>query len=376
MQGLEELRVKESDRLSAVANGLKLNGVDCTEGEASLAVRGRPGGKGLGGHPTAGHDGADPSRPPHRHELPGHGAGHGKAGHHRRPGDDRDQLSGIHGADDGAGRGDRTVDGSRPWKRACAIHDRRSLHHRHRRSRRRRQGHAGAAARRLLPPATSRHRPDLSRGGACAAAARRCRSTMPRRPRPRRARSIWRSSTAACCRRMRSARRPRRWRSIPTVRRILVEKQRAFARTPPGAVLDGRDIGTVVCPDADVKLYVTASAEVRAKRRLRRDREPRRHAPISPKSSPTSCAATSATWAAPTRRLKPAADAHLLDTSEMAIEAAFLAAKAIVDDVLAKRDKVLKHGFACRLPIAGGEQDTHVRAQTSLPAFFMRRNCR
>ncbi|RUW56305.1 3-phosphoshikimate 1-carboxyvinyltransferase [Mesorhizobium sp. M8A.F.Ca.ET.021.01.1.1] len=52
MQGLEELRVKESDRLSAVAHGLKLNGVDCTEGEASLAVRGKPGGKGLGGHPN------------------------------------------------------------------------------------------------------------------------------------------------------------------------------------------------------------------------------------------------------------------------------------------------------------------------------------
>jgi len=55
MQGLEELRVKESDRLSAVANGLKINGVDCAEGEASLAVRGKPGGKGLGGHPN-GHD--------------------------------------------------------------------------------------------------------------------------------------------------------------------------------------------------------------------------------------------------------------------------------------------------------------------------------
>lgn len=49
MQGLEELRVKESDRLAAVANGLKLNGVDCTEGEASLSVSGVPGGKGLGG---------------------------------------------------------------------------------------------------------------------------------------------------------------------------------------------------------------------------------------------------------------------------------------------------------------------------------------
>ncbi|MER8392026.1 3-phosphoshikimate 1-carboxyvinyltransferase [Mesorhizobium sp. M0833] len=52
MLGLEELRVKESDRLSAVANGLTLNGVDCTEGEASLVVRGKPGGKGLGQHPN------------------------------------------------------------------------------------------------------------------------------------------------------------------------------------------------------------------------------------------------------------------------------------------------------------------------------------
>lgn len=48
---------------------------------------------------------------------------------------------------------------------------------------------------------------------------------------------------------------------IPEVRRILVDKQRAFAAQPGGAVLDGRDIGTVVCPDADVKLYVTASAD-------------------------------------------------------------------------------------------------------------------
>ncbi|MGN6767943.1 MAG: (d)CMP kinase, partial [Rhizobiaceae bacterium] len=54
---------------------------------------------------------------------------------------------------------------------------------------------------------------------------------------------------------------------MPAVRRALVGKQREFSRTPPGAVLDGRDIGTVVCPDADVKLYVTASAEVRAARR-------------------------------------------------------------------------------------------------------------
>ena len=55
MQGLEELRVKESDRLAAVARGLEANGVDCTEGESTLAVRGRPGGKGLGGGTVATH---------------------------------------------------------------------------------------------------------------------------------------------------------------------------------------------------------------------------------------------------------------------------------------------------------------------------------
>ena len=55
MQGLEELRVKESDRLAAVAAGLKANGVECNEGEATLSVRGRPGGKGLGGGTVATH---------------------------------------------------------------------------------------------------------------------------------------------------------------------------------------------------------------------------------------------------------------------------------------------------------------------------------
>jgi 3-phosphoshikimate 1-carboxyvinyltransferase len=55
MQGLEELRVKESDRLSAVAAGLKVNGVDCTEGEATLTVEGSPGGRGIGGGIVATH---------------------------------------------------------------------------------------------------------------------------------------------------------------------------------------------------------------------------------------------------------------------------------------------------------------------------------
>lgn len=117
---------------------------------------------------------------------------------------------------------------------------------------------------------------------------------------------------------------------IPEVRRILVAKQRAFAAQRGGAVLDGRDIGTVVCPDATVKLYVTASPEVRARRR---------HDEILHNGG----AADFATILADVKRrderdmgradspLRPAADAHLLDTSGMDIEAAFRAALAIVE---------------------------------------------
>ncbi len=123
---------------------------------------------------------------------------------------------------------------------------------------------------------------------------------------------------------------------FPEVRRILVDKQRAFARTGAGAVLDGRDIGTVVCPDADVKLYLTASAAVRARRRLRdieargghaeldeilADITRRDQRDISREDSP----------------LRPAADAHLLDTSEMDIETAFQTAKALVEQAIAAR---------------------------------------
>ncbi len=117
---------------------------------------------------------------------------------------------------------------------------------------------------------------------------------------------------------------------LPALRRALVERQRAFATEPPGAVLDGRDIGTVVCPDATVKLYVTAAADVRAKRRYHEilagggqadeaailaDIEARDARDMSRSDSP----------------LKPAGDAHLLDTSDMTIEAAFQAARAIID---------------------------------------------
>lgn len=124
---------------------------------------------------------------------------------------------------------------------------------------------------------------------------------------------------------------------ISEVRRILVDKQRAFAAKPGGAVLDGRDIGTVVCPDADVKLYVTASAEVRAGRRLR-DIEGRGGTAEFAEILDDIRKRDERDMGRADSPLKPAADAHLLDTSDMSIETAFRAARDIVDRTLAKRD--------------------------------------
>lgn len=124
--------------------------------------------------------------------------------------------------------------------------------------------------------------------------------------------------------------------ALPQVRAALVDFQRAFARRAGGAVLDGRDIGTVICPDAEVKLFVTASDEIRAVRRQRelvsqgedmtvadvladlrqrdaRDRE-RSTAP-----------------------LLPAPDALFLDTSDMSIAQAVAQAITAIDAALARR---------------------------------------
>jgi cytidylate kinase len=118
--------------------------------------------------------------------------------------------------------------------------------------------------------------------------------------------------------------------AMPEVRAALIALQRDFAARPPGAVLDGRDIGTVICPQADVKIFVVADARERARRRaaelaaqgsavdaeavladiLRRDERDRSRA------------------AAP---LAAAPDAHLLDTTHLDIDAAVRAAIAIVE---------------------------------------------
>lgn len=118
------------------------------------------------------------------------------------------------------------------------------------------------------------------------------------------------------------------------VRAALLEFQRDF--TKQGAVLDGRDIGTVICPDADVKLYVDADPEVRARRR---------HAELLGYGEDISFETVLAQLKERDHRdtnrieapLKPAKDAHLLDTSGLGIEAAFERAVSLCDAVLASR---------------------------------------
>ena len=119
------------------------------------------------------------------------------------------------------------------------------------------------------------------------------------------------------------------------LRKTLVSLQRGFCKKGKGTILDGRDIGTVVCPDANVKLYIIASPEVRAERRYKEmlgkgekadftailaDLKRRDERDMNRAESP----------------LKPAEDAHLLDTTKLSIEGAFNAACAIIDPIFNK----------------------------------------
>ena len=126
--------------------------------------------------------------------------------------------------------------------------------------------------------------------------------------------------------------------AIPEVRQALMNYQRQFATKPPGAVLDGRDIGTVIAPGADIKLFVTASPEVRAARRTR-ELQAR-----GEKASEDEVLADllrrderdSRRTAAP---LMAAPDAHLLDTTHLDIDAAFRAAIDIIEAVRTGRKR-------------------------------------
>lgn len=125
--------------------------------------------------------------------------------------------------------------------------------------------------------------------------------------------------------------------AIPGVRAALLDYQRRYAVTPPGgqpgAVLDGRDIGTVVCPDAPVKLFVTARDEIRAQRRYKELLDRGETATFEQVLADLR-RRDAQDQARATAPLKPAADAHLLDTSDLDIEAAVTAAVDIVNDIL------------------------------------------
>lgn len=123
------------------------------------------------------------------------------------------------------------------------------------------------------------------------------------------------------------------------VRAALLDLQRAFARVPPGkvrgALLDGRDIGTVVCPQADVKIYLTATPEARAARRAAQLREAGET--VDEAALAREIANRDARDAnRPLAPMKPAEDAALLDTTLLSIDAAFEAARRLADDAIAR----------------------------------------
>jgi len=124
--------------------------------------------------------------------------------------------------------------------------------------------------------------------------------------------------------------------AIPEVRAALLKLQREFAATPPGAVLDGRDIGTVICPEADVKIFVIAEPQVRARRRA---------AELKAAGQPADEAAILADIMRRDERdrsravapLVKAHDSKMLDTSKLDIEGAVAAAIRIVEGALRPR---------------------------------------
>lgn len=120
---------------------------------------------------------------------------------------------------------------------------------------------------------------------------------------------------------------------IPEVRAALVDFQRSFARRAGGAVLDGRDIGTVICPAAEVKLFVTASAEVRAERRFlelsAKGGDVTRDQVLADVRERDARDAERST--AP---MKPAEDAVLLDTSDLNIDDALATAILIIEKAI------------------------------------------
>ncbi len=123
--------------------------------------------------------------------------------------------------------------------------------------------------------------------------------------------------------------------AYPSVRTALLDRQRQFAQQPGGAVLDGRDIGTIVAPDADAKLFVTASSEVRAQRRVRELLE--RGLPAHYEDVLTDIRARDERDSSrATAPLRQAGDADVLDTTSLNVGEAIAEAIRLVDQRLKK----------------------------------------
>ena len=281
MRGLKELRVKESDRLAATAAMLRANGVDVEIEGDDLIVHGK-------GRAAGRRHRRDPHGPPHRHVGAGDGACERKAGAGRRRRLHRDQLSGLRRlmralrrldarfmiiAIDGPAASGKGTLGKRLAAHFGLRHLDTGLLYRAVAKALLDAGHPlddRGARGRGRPGARSR---DIRRAGAQGPRGRRGRLDRVRHP--RRARRAVRRSSA-------------------------ISPQRRPARCSTGAT-SARSI----CPDADVKIFVTAAPEERARRRATELRQPPANRPTKPQSSPTSCAATSATARAPSRRSSP-----------------------------------------------------------------------
>lgn len=126
--------------------------------------------------------------------------------------------------------------------------------------------------------------------------------------------------------------------ALPGVRAALLQRQREVAATPPGAVLDGRDIGTVVCPNAPVKIFLTASAAVRAERRLKelQSVDPSATYAIVLRDVEERDARDTGRAVAP---LTPAADAVIVDTSFLDVNAVVAQCAVLVRQEMAKFKK-------------------------------------
>jgi 3-phosphoshikimate 1-carboxyvinyltransferase/cytidylate kinase len=306
MRGLQELRVKESDRLEATADMLRVNGVKVTVSGDDLIVEGR-------GHVPGGGTVA-----PHRDVRAGDGLRLRSAGHSRRHRLHRHQFPGLHSDD--AVAGGRVfmiiaIDG--PAASGKGTLGKRLAHHygyRHLDT---------GVIYRAVAYALMQSGHDLRDEAAAVQAALELDPEKFGNP-------ALKTQTAGEGASIVSA--------IPRVREVLLNFQRQFAAGPPGAVLDGRDIGTVICPDADVKIFVVADPKVRARRRtmearargeaadeaavladiIQRD-ERDKNRPIAP--------------------LKPAADAYLLDNSQLDIDGGDRAAIDIIEAVRAGRSR-------------------------------------